>query len=139
MRIILDEYSGATSFHVDAPVSDNSGASQDDCADAGTITTTVANTLIHSAAAADGNDDADLFTAGTGYTIHDLGPDPNGSDKTMTQHRVAATASGYNTEMCNINDYSATAAVAYVPAGGGGGDTMPPASPSNLKQIVLPN
>jgi MYXO-CTERM domain-containing protein len=119
MRIVLTEYSGiATSSHVDATVAaTDTGAT----ADAGDITTTGPNRLIHVAAASDGNDDADTFTPGPGYTIHDLGPDPSGSDKTMTQHRVAATAGDYGTTMGNINDSWAAVAVAYRPS-----DDSPP-------------
>jgi hypothetical protein len=132
MRIVLDEYSGvATSSPVDGtPVGDTGFPTS--CADAGNITTTTANALIHVAGAADGNDDADTFTPGTGYTIHILGPDPNGSDKTMTQHRVATTAGTYNTEMCNINDNWADVAVAYKGVKGGGVAAVPN-SPQNLR------
>jgi hypothetical protein len=123
MRIVLTEYSGiATSSHVGTSVS---GQGTSATANAGNITTTGANYLIHVAAAADGNDDADTFTPGPGYTIHDLGPDPNGSDKTMTEHRVAATAGSYGTTMGNLNDSWAAIAVAYKPSGGGGGSTAP--------------
>jgi len=113
MRIILTEYSGiAASGHIDGmPVSDTHIESA--CSDAGFITTSLPNSLIHAVGAANGNDDAYTFTPGEGYTVHDLGGDPRGSDKTMTQHRVAVTPGTYNTEMCNINDDCAGVAVAY--------------------------
>lgn len=131
MRIVLDEYTGiATSSHVNGtPVSDTDTSAT---ANAGNITTTVSNALIHSAGAADGNDDADTFTPGPGYTIHYLGPDPAGSDKTMTQHRVAATAGSYGTTMGRLNDSWAAVAVAYAPSGGA--DNTPPTLSSFVVQ-----
>jgi len=132
MRIVLTEYSGvATNTHVSATTS---GQGTSATANAGSITTTAANSLIHVAAAADGNDDADTFTPGSGYTIHDLGPDPSGSDKTMTQHRVAATTGSYGTTMGNLNDSWAAVAVAYRPSGGGSTNTAP-AAPENVRVI----
>jgi hypothetical protein len=137
MRIVLTEYSGiATSSHVDDSVT--SGAATSATANAGNITTLGANRLIHVAAATDGNDDADTFRSGSGYTIHDLGPDPSGSDKTMTQHRVAATAGTYATTMSNLNDSWAAIAVAYKPSGAGGGSdggSSAPEAPTNLRII----
>ena len=131
-RIVLTEYSGvATSNHVDATTS---GAATGATANAGNITTPGTDRLIHVAVAADGNDDADSFTPGPGYTIHDLGPDPYGSDKTMTQHRVAAIAGAYGTTMGNIHDSWAAVAVAYKPSGSGG-SVPAPAAPTNVRIV----
>jgi hypothetical protein len=123
MRMTLDEYSGVA---VAAPVDDTSTATDTGAtANPGNVTTSATDVLIHVAVASDGNDEADTFTAGSGYTIHNLGPDPSGSDKTMTQHRVAATAGTYGTTMGNINDSWSGVAVAFLPAGGGGGPVTP--------------
>jgi hypothetical protein len=128
LRVVLDEYSGVaqTSPVEGTPVSATGTAAT---ANAGNITTTGVDRLIHVAAAADHNSDSDQFTPGAGYTIHDLGPDPDGSDKTMTQHRVAATAGSYGTTMGNINDSWAAVAVAFASSGA---PTIRPAAPSGL-------
>jgi hypothetical protein len=132
MRIILTEYSGvALSDHVNATVSDFEDGDDSSVASAGTITTTVANALIHVAAAANHNNDAYLWEPGEGYEVPWLGGDPTGSDKTQTQHRVAATAGGYNTDMTlSSSDWWASVAVAYVPA-----TSSPPSPPKNLQII----
>ena len=127
IRVVLDEYSGvALSSPVDGtPVS---GTATSATANAGDITTTVANALIHIAAACDGNDDFGTnATPPTGYSDHYLGPDPGaGSDKTATASGVEATAGTYPTTMANANDTWAAVAVAFAPAGDGGGSGSRP-------------
>jgi hypothetical protein len=129
LRVVLDEYSGVAQS---SPVEDTpvSATGTSATANAGNITTTGDNRLIHAAAAADHNSDSDTFTPAAGYTIHDLGgSDPQGSDKTMTQHRVAATAGSYGTTMGNINDSWAAVAVAFASAGP---PAIRPAAPTAL-------
>jgi hypothetical protein len=93
----------------------SSGTGTGSTASAGNIITLGVNSLIHVASATDS--DPDSATSGPGYTLHNLGPDPGGSDKTATQHRVAVTAGSYGTTMNNVND--SWAAVAVVFASGG--------------------
>jgi len=120
LRVALAEYSGvALSSPVDGtPVSATATSAT---ANAGNITTTVANALIHIGAGTDGN--ADFGTNAVppaGCDDHFLGPDPGaGSDKTATASCLAATPGSYPTTMANANDSWAAVAVAYKPAGGG--------------------
>ena len=125
MRIVLDEYSGVA---LSSPVEDtSSGTATGSTANAGNVTTAGDDRLIHVASATDS--DPDSTTAGPGYTLHDLGPDPAGSDKTATQHRVAATAGSYGTTMNNVNDSWAAVAVVFAPAGP---PTIRPAAPTQV-------
>jgi len=133
LRVALAEYSGvALSSPVDGtPVS---AAATGATANAGNITTTVANALIHIGAGTDGN--ADFGTNAVppaGCDDHFLGPDPGaGSDKTATASCLAATPGSYPTTMANANDTWAAVAVAFSPSGG---DTTPPAAPTNLRLV----
>jgi hypothetical protein len=132
MRIALAEYSGIAASNPVDNVASGTGTSA--TANAGSITTLGANRLIHVAVGSDGNDDADRFTPGSGYTIHNLGPDPDGSDKTMTEHRSAATAGSYGATMGNVNDSWAAVAVAFK-ASGSGTTNPPPAAPTQVRII----
>jgi hypothetical protein len=127
LRVVLDEYSGfdSTCALAGTPVS---GTGTGSTTNAGNITTTLANSLIHVGVGSDGVG-AENATAGSGYTLHFLGSSPTGSDKTRTEDRVTATAGSYGTTMTINSDSWAAVAVAFAASGG---DTTPPAAPTGV-------
>jgi len=134
LRVVLEEYSGIA---LSSPVNGTpvSATATSATANAGNITTTVANALIHIGAGTDGNADfGTIATPPAGCDDHFLGPDPGaGSDKTATANCRAATPGSYATTLANANDSWAAVAVAFAPTGGE--DRTPPLPPTNLRII----